>query len=68
MQVAERPIFYSSVSETGADGIITAFASSSDLLARGGRVLHGDPQHHYHSDHLVFTLAVRETLIGPLSR
>ena len=43
MQVAERPIFYSSVSETGADGIITAFASSSDLLAGGGRVLHGDP-------------------------
>lgn len=67
MQVAERPIFYSTVIETGADGIITAFPSSSDLLARGGRVLQEDPQHHYHSGHLLFTLAVHKTLIGPLS-
>lgn len=68
MQVAERLMFYSSVSETGADGIITAFVSSSDLLALGGRVLQGDPQQHYHSDHLVFTLTVHKPLIGPLSR
>jgi len=67
LQVAERPIFYSTVIETGADGIITAFPSSSDLLARGGRVLQEDPQHHYHSGHLLFTLAVHKTLIGPLS-
>lgn len=59
---------YSSVSETGADGIITAFASSSDLLARGGRVLQGGPQHHYHLDHMVDRRAVHNTLIGTLSR
>jgi hypothetical protein len=63
LQVADRPIFYSSVSETGADGIITVFASSSDLLARGGRVLQGGPHHPYRSDHQ----GVRRAVLKPLS-